>query len=39
MLLSREEEDIDMPNPNAPDMIEEWEWSKINDELDAVPIL
>lgn len=35
MLLSREEEERDMPNPNAPDMVDE----KIKEENEAIPIL
>jgi len=39
MLLSREEEDWDIPNPNAPDTVEERENSKLKEENEAVPIL
>lgn len=38
MLIAQEEE-WDMPNPNAPDMIEERENSKIKEENEAIPIL
>jgi len=37
MLLSWEEEEWDMPNPNAPDMVEEREKQK--EENEAIPIL